>query len=318
MRVVSSSTPDFASGLSGARVLVTGGSGFIGTNLVGAYKSAGIAVTSLDLAEPRNPGDRDVWRRVDVRRLDDLRAAFAEVRPTHVFHLAARTDLDGQTLEDYDANVGGVANVLSVLRDSPVTVARTVFASSRLVCRIGYQPASDEDYCPTTPYGASKVETERLVRATTDLPWVLIRPTSIWGPWFGVPYRDFFMSIGRGRYVHPSGRHIPKSLGFVGNTIWQLHRLLTGPAPDVLGRTFYTGDDPPIEVGAFADRISAAIGRTPSRGFPSRSCVCSPVWGTRPSEPGFGLAHQLAPREPSHPDGVRPRRADAAHRSAAI
>ena len=302
MRVVFSPTPDFASGLSGARVLVTGGSGFIGTNLVGAYKSAGIAVTSLDLAEPRNPGDRDVWRRVDVRRLDDLRAAFAEVRPTHVFHLAARTDLDGQTLEDYDANVGGVANVLSVLRDSPVTVARTVFASSRLVCRIGYQPASDEDYCPTTPYGASKVETERLVRASQDIPWVLARPTSIWGPWFDVPYRDFFLSVARGRYVHPRGKRIHKSFGFVGNTTWQLHKLMTAPDEKVLGRTFYLADDPPIEVRDLADRIRSTLGRRRTTSVPlpvlsvlARAGDAVERTGHRAPLTSFRLANLLTP-----------------------
>ena len=147
-------------------------------------------------------------------------------------------------------------------------VARTVVASSRLVCRLGYEPRSDEDYCPTTAYGASKVETERIVRATTDLPWVLVRPTSIWGPWFGVPYRDFFLNVARGRYVHPAGRRIEKSFGYVGNTTWQLHRLMTAHPADVLGRTFYLGDDPPIEVLDLARRISATLGRRAPRTVP--------------------------------------------------
>ena len=268
MHIVSLPTPDFASGLSGARVLVTGGSGFIGTNLVDVYKRAGVAVTSLDIAQPRNPEHRDVWLDGDVTSLDELRTAFATARPTHVFHLAARTDLDGQSVDDYAANVAGVANVLSTLRAADTPVVRTVFASSRLVCRLGYQPRAEDDYRPTTAYGESKVHTEQLVRAATDLPWVLVRPTSIWGPWFGVPYRDFFMSIARGRYVHPSGRRIEKSFGYVGNTTWQLHRLMCAPGTDVLGRTLYLGDDPPIEVHRLAERISAGMGRRPPKSVP--------------------------------------------------
>ena len=260
MAVVSIARPDFSSHMQDARVLVTGGSGFIGTNLVSAYRSAGTVVTNFDTEAPRNDADRDLWVRADLTRYDELAAALHAFAPTHVFHLGARTDLDGEGVDDYDANVHGVTNVLRAVRSAPVPVARTIVASSRLVCRLGYQPKSDDDYCPTTAYGASKVQTERLVRAATDLPWVLVRPTSIWGPWFGVPYRDFFLNVARGRYVHPAGRRIEKSFGFVGNTTWQLHRLMTAPAADVLGRTLYLGDDPPIEVLDLARCISATVG----------------------------------------------------------
>jgi hypothetical protein len=43
-----------------------------------------------------------------------------------------------------------VGNLLTVLAEAPDPVERAVIASSRLVCRIGYQPGFDEDYCPTT------------------------------------------------------------------------------------------------------------------------------------------------------------------------
>lgn len=267
MMCVPSPAPDFAAGLEGARVLVTGGSGFIGTNLVAAYKGAGITVTNADEVSPRNPNHREAWIRTDVTCLDELRRTFSAVLPTHVFHLAGRTDLDGKSVDDYDANVTGVAHLLKIVQNTP-SVARTVVASSRMVCRIGYQPRFDEDYCPTTAYGASKVETERLVRAATATPWVLVRPTSIWGPWFDVPYRDFFLSIARGRYVHPAGRRIHKSFGFVGNTVWQLHSVMVAPAPEVLGRTFYLADHPPIEVGDFAKRIGTALGHRSARTVP--------------------------------------------------
>jgi len=260
---------DFCSGLpAGARILVTGGSGFIGTNLVRAYRAAGLTVRNADVAQPRDAADSDAWSRVDITRIDQLREVFSEVRPTHAVHLAARTDLAGREVSDYAANTTGVSNLLTVLAEAPDPVERAVIASSRLVCRIGYQPSSDEDYCPTTAYGASKVETERLVRGAVDLPWVLVRPTSIWGPWFDVPYRDFFLSVARRRYVHPAGKRIHKSFGFVGNTTWHLHRLMIAPRRQVLGRTFYLADDPPIEVRDFADRISAALGQRRTRAAP--------------------------------------------------
>lgn len=285
-----------------ARVLVTGGSGFIGTNLVHAYKSAGIAVSNLDIESPRNDADSDVWIKADLTDPEELSAAFEACRPTHVFHLGARTDLDSKRVEDYDANTRGVKNLLDAVRSATVPVVRTVVASSRLVCRLGYQPGSDEDYCPTTAYGASKVETEHLVRATADVPWVLVRPTSIWGPWFGVPYRDFFLNVARGRYVHPAGRRIEKSFGYVGNTTWQLHCLMGALDEDVLGRTFYMGDDPPIEVHDLARRISAAVGRRPPRTVPvsvlrliARAGDAAERIGIRAPLTSFRLANLLTP-----------------------
>lgn len=266
---MSAARTDYSSGLPpAARILVTGGSGFIGTNLVAAYRAAGITVCNADVAQPRRAKDAEVWSHTDITRIEQLADVFSSVRPTHVVHLAARTDLDGHHVSDYSANTTGVANLLTVLAEAPEPVDRAVIVSSRLVCRIGYQPASDEDYCPTTAYGASKVETERLVRDTGDLSWILVRPTSIWGPWFDVPYRDFFLRVSRRRYLHPAGKRIHKSFGFVGNATWHLHRLMTAPPAEVLGRTFYLADDPPIEVRDFAYRISAALGRGRIRDVP--------------------------------------------------
>ena len=167
---MSPAPPDFSSDLlAAARILITGGSGFIGTNPVAAYRSAGLTVRNADMAQPRNAGDSDIWSCVDITRTEEVRALFSDFRPTHIFHLAARTDLGGSAL-GLAANTTGVANLLTVLDEGTDPVDRVVIASSRLVCRIGYQPESDEDYCATTPYGASKVETERLVRGTVDLP----------------------------------------------------------------------------------------------------------------------------------------------------
>jgi len=188
------------SGPTSTRILITGGSGFIGTNLTQSYTTAGASVLNIDTAQPHLTPRDGAWVPIDILDRAALIEAFRQFEPQHVVHLAARTDLDERRdTAGYRANVEGVENVIAAVRAIP-SVERTVFASSRLVCRIGYTPRHDTDYCPTTLYGASKVRGEELVRAVGDEfpPWAIVRPTSIWGPWFGVPYRLLFELIERG------------------------------------------------------------------------------------------------------------------------
>lgn len=242
------------------RVLITGGSGFIGTNLVEHFLRRGDDVLNLDQIEPRNAAHSQMWRKVDLLDVAGLRAAVEAFSPEIVLHFGARTDLEGETLDDYAANVRGVENVIAAL-EGIRSLRRVIFASSRLVCRIGYQPRDEFDYCPSTPYGKSKAIGEQLVRSKAShlhVPWVIVRPTSIWGPWFEIPYKAFFMSVAKGRYFHPRGRTILKSFGFVGNTVFQLQRLVDLPAETINGRTFYLADYPSIDVAKMADTIQRA------------------------------------------------------------
>jgi nucleoside-diphosphate-sugar epimerase len=250
------------------RIVITGGSGFIGTNLVDFFESAGWEVLSLDVAAPRNPRHARLWRPADVLDVKVLEASCREFAPNAVLHAAARTDLDGRNLADYEANVRGVDNIIRLIASTP-SIERVIFFSSRLVCRIGYEPSSDTDYCPTTAYGASKVAGEKAVRhAQLDIPWLIVRPTSIWGPWFDAPYRTFFDSIAHGRFFRVDGTRILKSFGFVGNTVYEVERLLRAPSSTVAGRTFYLADYPPIEVGEWAELIQQALGVRPIRAAP--------------------------------------------------
>ena len=165
--------------LEGQAVLVTGGSGFIGTNLVEAFLGRTDRVLNLDLSAPRISSHRAVWRRVDICDADALRREVAAFRPDIVVHLAARTDLHGRDVADYATNTEGVRNVTNAVAAAG-SANLEIYASSRLVFDIHHRPAEDFDYHATTPYGQSKVVGERIVRALgDDRPWVIVRPTSI-------------------------------------------------------------------------------------------------------------------------------------------
>ena len=198
-----------------------------------------------------------------------MRRIFSQFCPTQVYHLAARTDLHGVGLSAYTDNTDGVRNVVAAANGTP-SVKRAIFASSRMVCSLGYQPVSDSDYHPTNAYGASKAIGEQIVRAEARPElWVITRPTSIWGPWFDVPYRDFFDSVSRGYYFRVRGHdRVAKSFGYVGNTVHELVSLMAADAREVVNRTFYLADYAPTDVNAMAEDVRRAMGSPPIHTLP--------------------------------------------------
>ncbi len=240
------------------KILITGGSGFIGTNLVQSLTEKGNLVINYDINPPRNPSHDSLWVKGDVLDANALASVVKDFNPEYFIHLAARTDLGGKDIQEYSANITGVQNVIDTIQVCQ-SLERVLFASSRLVCRIGYTPKTDDDYCPTTFYGKSKVMGERIVRENAHkIPstWAIFRPTSIWGPWFDTPYKEFFLSILHSNYIHPKGHQIWKSFGYVGNSVYIIEKMLVCDSPLIHGKTFYLADYPPLEVKQWADLIA--------------------------------------------------------------
>ena len=178
------------------KLLITGGSGFIGTNLINhLLKLKEYILLSIDVNQPKIEEHKHLWKLVDICDVTLLKKTIKEFQPDYVIHLAARTDLLGKELLSYNANIGGVINLLDALEEVP-NLKRAIFASSMYVCEPGYMPKDSEDYAPHTLYGESKVKTEKIIKSRNpQYIWSIFRPTSIWGPWVGEPYDKFFRIV---------------------------------------------------------------------------------------------------------------------------
>jgi NADH dehydrogenase len=161
------------------RLLITGGSGFVGRHVVDAALQAGheVVVLSRDPLSAASTlaglsGSRvrpDALRCVgaDLQRPDDAVRALTEVRPDGVVHLAAI--IRGPRRELCAVNVlmtGVLVEAIARLDPRPRLVFMSSFAAQDV---------------PPTPYGASKLVAEELVRGGGP-PWVILRPTLIYGP----------------------------------------------------------------------------------------------------------------------------------------
>ena len=218
-------------------------------------------VVNFDIRPPKILKHQPFWKYVDIRDKEQFTSALEALRPTYILHLAAMTGMDIEDMSFFDANTVGVQNLLEASKHLS-NLERILFTSSLLVCKNGYVPKSDTEFCPPNLYGESKVIGEKLVRESEiHCDWVIVRPTSIWGPWFEHSYKTFFKVIDRGWYVQPGGQPIVKPLSYVGNTVHMMQKLLLHQGTEVSHQTFYLGDYPQHSIQEWADLIRQQLGR---------------------------------------------------------
>lgn len=253
------------------RILITGGSGFIGTNLVNFLKlDHKNEIIIYDINPPLDFNNHGFWINGDILDFLLLKKIISEFSPHLIYHLAAKTDLRGESLLDYSVNIQGIQSLIAASEYAP-TLFRVIFTSSMLVCRAGYKPASADDFSPPPNfYSLSKVIGEKIVRGDTNRcssgKFVIVRPTSIWGPFFSDPYRSFFKYIIADKYFHIGHSGCTKTYGYVQNIVTQLVLIATAKTEDVVGKLFYLGDTNPYSIEEWANEISCIVhGRNAKR-----------------------------------------------------
>lgn len=174
-----------------ARILVTGGAGFIGSHVVDAYIGAGHEVFVLDnlIAGTRdnlNPEAQFIEQ--DVRSVE-LADVFAEVKPEVVNHLAAQIDVR-RSLEDplYDADVNILGGINLLENSIKHKVSKFIFASTggAIYGEPKKLPADEHtEPNPKCHYAASKLAFEHYLRLYNNLyqlRYTILRYPNVYGP----------------------------------------------------------------------------------------------------------------------------------------
>jgi 3beta-hydroxy-delta5-steroid dehydrogenase/steroid delta-isomerase len=258
------------------RVLVTGGSGFVGANLVTELLDRGHSVRSFD----RAPSPLPEHPQLEVLEGDicdpDTVAAAVEGIDT-VFHTAAIIDLTGggavskeMRERSFAINVGGTENLVHAAQAAGVQ--RFVYTASNSVVMGGKRIAGGDETLPYTErfndlYTETKVVAEKFVLSQNGVNGLLtcsIRPSGIWGRGDQTMFRKVFESVLAGHVkVLVGSKKVKLDNSYVHNLIHGFilaaeHLVPGGTAP---GQAYFINDGEPINMFEFSRPVVEACGQ---------------------------------------------------------
>jgi 3beta-hydroxy-Delta5-steroid dehydrogenase / steroid Delta-isomerase len=257
------------------RVLVTGGSGFVGANLVTTLLDRGHQVRSFDRAPsplPAQPGLQVLEG--DICDPGTVASAVNEIDT--IFHTAAIIELmGGASVTDeyrrrsFAVNVDGTKNLVHAAQEAGVK--RFVYTASNSVVMGGQRIAGGDEMLPYTDrfndlYTETKVVAEKFVLSQNGINALLtcsIRPSGIWGRGDQTMFRRLFESIVAGHVkVLIGSKNARLDNSYVHNLIHGFilaaqHLVPGGTAP---GQAYFINDAEPINMFEFARPIVEKCG----------------------------------------------------------
>ncbi|MEW5979401.1 MAG: NAD(P)-dependent oxidoreductase [Acidobacteriota bacterium] len=266
-------------------VLVTGGSGFIGSHLCRMLVEEGGRVINFDLFPRRgplawfmSPFEKDMWfEKGDVANLTQLIAVLRKHQPNKIAHLAASIDmesLDSHPKQVYDQMVGGTVNVLEASRLLGGIERIVNFSSIGVLPTRQYEPIDCNH--PTLMaaegpasgiYGAGKASSEAFCWAYAELfglDIIQLRPSAAYGFFTtnSIFMNDMLEGALRGEKVRlPHGKYLARDYSHVHDIAGIALAALNVPKGCLRDRVFYaaSGMNPLVNGGQVADVVREMI-----------------------------------------------------------
>jgi nucleoside-diphosphate-sugar epimerase len=201
------------------KILVTGGSGFIGSRLIGELLRKGYQVTIFD----KNNSSKypDIVILGDVR--DEKSLVKAAAGHNVIYHLAAEHADDVRPISLYhEVNVGGAKNLLTAANNANIN--KIIFTSSVAVYALNAgEPDEESEVAPFNEYGQSKYAAERVfaewVSQDSSRSLVTVRPCVIFGESNRGNVYNLLSQICRKKFIMVGSGCNKKSIGYVGNIV---------------------------------------------------------------------------------------------------
>ncbi len=259
------------------KVIVTGGTGFLGKRLIAALRAQGHSVSAL----ARSRASAEALRRLGAEPVTgdlDRPRKLALPPSDAIVHAAAYFRLAGPRRPYFRTNVEGTRALIAAARKANIRALIAIGAAAVVMDDRGSPVIDADERAPTfprsfSPYIASKAQGEALVLAANDagLRTLVLRPPGIWGVGdaFSSQLPDLvrkgqFAFIGRGEY--------PYVTCHVDNVVEAVLLALTSNAG---GKAYFINDSDTVTFRAFATGLATAIGLDISR---ARSVPYGAAW----------------------------------------
>jgi UDP-glucose 4-epimerase len=263
--------------LHGARALVTGGAGFIGSTLVDSLLKFGCTVVAYDNFDAFYSGkEGNVRHNFTNPRFQLVRGSILDEKALGeamrgvdvVFHLAGQAGVKyciENPLKAEEVNARGTLEVLQAVRKEK-TVEKMIYASSSSIFGVPMKPMLSEDHPqnPTSPYGVSKLAGEKYCLAfheTYGTPVACLRYFSVYGP-RGRPDQVVYsfakrVMEGLPPVIYGDGRQ-SRDFTFVSDIVGGT--VLAAMADESVGEVFNLGFGKEFPIEAVARKVIASFG----------------------------------------------------------
>jgi UDP-glucose 4-epimerase len=266
-------------GLDGQKVLITGGLGFIGSNLAHKCLELGAEVTIYDCLDPRSGGNlyniHDIADSIELCYHDILNFDRLSEHITNkdiIFNCAASTSHPFSMREpwlDLDVNSKAVINLLEAVRRFNREARFIHLGTSTQLGKLHYRPA-DENHpeFPTDIYSANKGVSEKyvLIYANTyQIPATVIRLSNVFGPRATIhspefTFNNFFIGLalqGKNISVYGDGKQQRNAI-YIDDAVDAL--IKTSQKDGIGGETFFAVGDKHYSVAEIAEQTVKHIG----------------------------------------------------------